>query len=133
MTVFATGMTTGLLLALVAHMLSGRLGIGLTGIWQDLFPTEANAVRSALGWWLIAGAGFAGSFAAGRLVQARSPGRNRSLWLLAVAVFAGLAGAPYLAMALPAPNLPFALGTHLAAFGLGTVTAFCGSWFALPR
>jgi hypothetical protein len=46
---------------------------------------------------------------------------------------AGAAGAPYLAAAAPAPNLPFALGANLAAFALAMVTAFCGSWFAQPR
>ena len=130
MTVFAIAMTSGVLMALAAHMLSGRAGIGLTSIWQDLFPTDANAVRSALGWWLIAGAGFTGSFIAGMLAQNFSAGRRR---LTGILFFVLLAGAPYLAAAAPAPNLPFALGANLAAFALAMVTAFCGSWFAQPR
>jgi MFS-type transporter involved in bile tolerance (Atg22 family) len=135
MTIFATAMTSGMLLALAALVVSGRLGISLTSVWRDLFPTDANAVRSALGWWMIAGAGFLGSFLAGLLVQDLG-GRNRRRGLrrLTVALFfILLAGVPYLAAAAPAPNLPFALGANLAGFALGTLTAFCGSWFALPR
>ena len=130
MTIFAAAMTSGVLLGLLAHMLSGLAGIGLTSIWQDLFPTDANAVRSALGWWLIAGAGFAGSFLAGMLTLHWSGSRRRLVGML---FFLVLAGAPYLAAALPAPNLPFALGANLAAVALATLTAFCGSWFAQPR
>ena len=130
MTIFAAAMTSGVLLALAAHMLSVRLGVGLTSVWQDLFPTDANAVRSALGWWMIAGAGFCGSFLGGLLAQDASRGRQRLIGML---FFLLLAGMPYLAAAAPAPNLQFALGANLAVFALGTVTAFCGSWFATPR
>jgi hypothetical protein len=135
MTIFATAMTSGLLLALAALMVSGRLGIGLTSVWRDVFPTDANAVRSALGWWMIAGAGFIGSFLTGVLVQdVGGRNRRRGLRRLTVALFfLLLAGVPYLAAASPAPNLPFALGANLTGFALATLTAFCGSWFALPR
>ena len=130
MTIFATAMTSGVLLALAAHMLSARLGVGLTSVWQDLFPTDANAVRSALGWWMIAGAGLSGSFLAGLLARDASRGQQR---LIGILFFLLLAGMPYLAATAPAPNLQFALGANLAVFGLGTLTAFCGSWFATPR
>ena len=133
MTIFATAMTSGVLLALAAHIVAGRLGIGLTSVWQDLFPTDANAVRSALGWWMIAGAGFAGSFLAGLLAQDLSGGQRRLRWLAGTLFFLLLAGVPYLAAAVPAPNLSFALGANLAVFALATLTAFCGSWFSLPR
>lgn len=136
MTIFAVAMTSGVLLALAAHMLSGRLEIGLTSVWRELFPTEANATRSALGWWTIAGAGFVGGFLAGLLAQdlsIRQRRRRRLRRLIGALFFLLLAGAPYFAAATPAPNLPFALGANLAAFVLGTVTAFCGSWFALPK
>jgi hypothetical protein len=135
MTIFATAMTSGILLALAALMVSGRLGIGLTSVWRDLFPTDANAVRSALGWWMIGGAGLAGSFLAGLLVQ-DVDGRNRRRGLRRLTgalFFTLLAGVPYLATAAPAPNLPFSIGANLVGFALGTLMAFCGSWFALPR
>ena len=134
MAVFATAMTSGVLLALAAHMVSARLGIGLTSIWRDLFPTDANAVRSALGWWMIAGAGLAGSFIAGQLMQAQRGGERRGLRrLIGIGFFMLLAGAPYLAMAAPASSLRFALGVNLAVLALGLTTAFCGSWFAMPQ
>ena len=130
MTIFAIAMTSGMLLALAVHMLSARLGIGLTRVWQEPVPTDANAVRSALGWWMIAGAGFAGSFGAGLLVQ---DGSRRLRRLAGLLLFLLLAAVPSFSAASPAPNLPFALGADMAGFALGTVTAFCGSWFALPR
>jgi hypothetical protein len=135
MTVFAIAMTSGLLLAMSAHMVSGRLGVGLASVWQDLFPTDANAVRSALGWWIIAGAGFAGSFLAGLLAQDSSGRRSvrRLRRLCGMLFFLLLASVPYLATAVPARNLPFVLGANLAVLALGTVTAFCGSWFSVPR
>ncbi|MPZ55111.1 MAG: hypothetical protein GEU91_01190 [Rhizobiales bacterium] len=136
MIIFATAMTSGVLLAIAAHMLSGRFGVGLTSIWRELFPTDANAVRSALGWWTIAGTGFAGSFLAGLLAQDGPRGRPRRRglrWLIGAFAFLLLAGMPYLAIATPAPNLPYALGANLAVIALGMLTAFCGSWFALPR
>jgi hypothetical protein len=135
MTIFATATTSGVLLALAAHILTSRVGIGVTSIWQDLFPTNANAVRSALGWWTVAGAGFAGSFIAGALARDGSGGQNgRGVYRLIVWLFfLLLAAAPYLAVVTPAPNLPFALGADLAMFALGTLSAICGSWFATPR
>ena len=134
MTIFATAMTSGMLLALAAHLLSGRFGIALTSVLLDLFPTDANALRAAFGWWSIAGAGLAGSFLAGLLAQDGGKGRRRRLrWATGVLVFLLLAGAPYLASGQPAPNLPLQLGADLAAVALGLLTAFCGCWFALPR
>ena len=135
-TIFATAMTSGLLLALAAHVLSGRFGIGLTSVWQDLFPTDANALRSTLGWWLILAVGFIGSFLAGLLVQdfARSPRpRPRLKRFIAVVFFLALAGAPFLATTPPPTSPPITLGVNLAVFALGAITAFCGSWFAMAR
>ena len=134
MTIFATAMTSGVLLAMAAHVLTGRLGIALTDVWQELFPTETQAVHSALGWWMIAGAGFTGSFLAGLLAQRHSNGQGpwRGLRAIGVLLFLLLAGVPYLATATPARNLTLAFGANLAVFALGIVTAFCGSWFALP-
>jgi hypothetical protein len=136
MTVFATAMTSGVLLALAAHLLAGHLGAGLTSVWQDLFPTDAHAVRSAFGWWLIAGAGLAGSFLAGLLAQDGPDGGSaRRRWRRGIGVLAFLllAAAPFAAAAPAPPALALALGANLAALALALVTAFCGSWFALPR
>jgi len=136
MTIFATAMTSGILLALAAHMLSGRFGIDPTSAWRDLIPNDANAVRSALGWWLILGTGFAGSFLAGLLTQNLSGGqrqRGRPRQMILIVFILMLAGVPYLSAAAPASSLPITLGTNLAVFALGTITAFCGSWFAMSR
>jgi hypothetical protein len=127
-------MTSGLLLALAAHALTGRFGIGIISLWQELFPTDAHALHAAFGWWIIAGAGFAGSFCAGLLARydATRPRRGRQ-WLTAGVLFLVLAAAPYLDVSAASHDPRFALGVNLAVFALGTVTAFCGSWFSLQR
>lgn len=135
-TIFAIAMTSGVLLALAAHVLAARFGIGLTSAWRDPIPTDPNALRSALGWWSILAAGFAGSFLAGLLVQIQAGDRRprRRLQPLIPAVFfLILAGVPHLAAAAPAATLPITLGVNLAVFALGIITAFCGSWFAMSR
>jgi hypothetical protein len=135
-TTFAGAMTSGLLLALAAHMLSARLGIGLTSVWRELFPTEADATRSALAWWITAGTGLAGGFLTGLLTQSLSVGkrpRRGLLWLIGALFFLVLAGVPHLPTPASAPDLRLGLGADLAAFALGAVTAFCGSWLALSR
>jgi hypothetical protein len=135
-TIFAIAMTSGVLLALAAHVLAARFGIGLTSAWRDPIPTDPNALRSALGWWSILAAGFAGSFLAGLLVQIQAGDRRprrRLQPLIPVVFFLILAGVPHLAAAAPAATLPITLGVNLAVFALGIITAFCGSWFAMSR
>jgi hypothetical protein len=130
MSTFAAAMTCGVLLALTAHMLSGHLGLAPSTVWLELFPTEAHAVRAALGWWLIAAAGLFGSFVGGLLARPRPHPAGRAWrWLLAIPFFLLLAAVPFLAAKTPAPPL-IALATNLAVFALALFTAFCGSWFA---
>jgi hypothetical protein len=133
-TIFAIAMTSGVLLALAAHVLAARFGIGLTGAWRNPVPTDPNALRSALGWWSVLAAGFAGSFLTGLLVQARDRRSRRRLQpLIPIVFFLVLAGAPHLAVDAPAASLPVTLGVNSSVFALGIVTAFCGSWFAISR
>jgi hypothetical protein len=134
MTVFAIAMTCGILLALSAHMLSGRFGVGLP-VRLDIFQANANPIAAALIWWAIAGAGFVGSFFAGLLAQdaADGPDRRGLRMLIGVLFFAMLVIVPHVAVLPPIPSLPEAIASNLLAFALGTVTAFCGSWFAAPR
>jgi hypothetical protein len=136
MTVFATAMTSGLLLALAVHMLSGRFGIALPVPRLDVLASNAGAVRAAFGWWAIAGAGLIGSFFASLLMRdaLTEPTRYHGMRRLIVALFViGLAGVPHFAAAGHAADLHEATIINLTAFALGAVTSFCGSWFALPR
>jgi hypothetical protein len=135
-TIFATAMTSGILLALAAQLLSGRFGIGVASGWQGLSPGDAEAMRSALGWWLVAGTGFFGSFLIGILAQGASDGRppRRKLQRTVAALFfLTLAIVPFLAASHPASSLSIGFAANLAVFVAGAVTAFCGSWFALRR
>jgi hypothetical protein len=136
MTIFATAMTSGMLLALAAHMLAARVGIDVTSAWQELFIDDAHAMHAAQAWWFIAAAGFGGSFLAGMLVQDAMRGRPSApalRSLVAALFFALLAATPHLAPLVSAPSLPFGLGIDLAVLGLAGLTAFCGGWFSLPR
>jgi hypothetical protein len=135
-TIFAIAMTSGVLLALAAHVLAARFGIGLTSAWRDPIPTDPNALRSAFGWWSILAAGYAGSFLTGLLVQMQARdrrSRRRLQPLIPIVFFLILAGAPHLAVDAPSASLPVTFGVNLSVFGLGIVTAFCGSWFAISR
>lgn len=134
MTVFATAMTCGILLALSAQMLSGRFGVGLP-VRLNVFHAGANPIGAALTWWAIAGAGFVGSFFAGLLAQDASEGPDRRglRMLIGVLFFVMLVIVPHVAVVWPAPSLTDSIASNLLAFALGTVTAFCGSWFAAPR
>jgi hypothetical protein len=135
-TIFATAMTSGILLALAMQILSGRFGIAVGSGWQNLFPTDAHAMRSALGWWLVVATGFLGSFLVGLLAQdlsGRRRPRRKLQGLIAVVFFLTLAGVPFVAAPALASSLPIAFGANVAVFVAGTITAFCGSWFALHR
>jgi hypothetical protein len=132
-TAFATAMTSGMLLALAAHILSGWFGIGMASLWQETMQTDATAMRSALGWWTITAAGLAGGFFVVPLTHYLSGEqrlRQRLRWLVGVLFFLLLAIAPHLAATAPVSSLRVALGANLAVFALATLTAFCGSWFA---
>lgn len=135
LTLFATALTCGLLLALAAMMLSARFGIGVVTGWRELTTANANGFRGALCWWAIAGAGFVGSFVTGVVTSAVRDGRRRPHMLqwLGALLFVALAAAPYFAVAEPAPDSLEAFTIDAAAFGLGAVAAFCGAWLGLPK
>lgn len=136
MTVFATAMTSGVLLALSAHMLAGRFG-GSVPVRLDTFEGDANPITAAVTWWAIAGAGFVGSFFAGLIAQDASDGADRRglRVLIGLLFFFILAMVPRIAVVMPdsAHSLVNATASNMLAFALGAVASFCGSWFATPR
>ena len=135
MTTFATATTCGVLLAIAAGLVAERTGFWLAGALGVASPSAAEATRVALGWWLISGAGFIGSFLAARLLSdpTERPFLRKLLWLLAAAFFLVLAGAEHIAPVAAPSSFTIALAANLAAFGLGLSTAVCGSYFAMER
>ena len=134
MTIFAIAFTSGVLLAMAAHILAGHIGVAFVPNWASWTAPHDELVRSALGWWMIAAAGFLGSFIAGLLLR-DAPGQARRrgmlLRLAGLALFVTLAALPLAATGTPPAGLSQTLLINLTAFALGTATAFCGGWFSL--
>lgn len=135
MTIFAGAFTSGVLLSVVAHMLGSYAGLTLAPVWVQPSASNHDQMLAALGWWTVAGTGFAGSFVAGLLMQ-DTPGNRRRPMLRVFAglmLFVLLAAIPFVITAAPATSLRESLLADAASFGLGLFTSFCGSWFSLPR
>lgn len=135
LTIFASAVTCGVLVAIAAGLVAERLGFGLASAWGHGFPTNSDAVRSALGWWTIGGAGFVGSFVAFRLLA--DPAERRIVrvlaWLLGAALFVLLAGVEHIAPTTTPSSLVVTLAVDLATFALALATALCGGYFASGR
>jgi hypothetical protein len=125
---------SGVLLALAMHMLGARFGLDLGGLWRsdtsDLLPA-----RAAIAWWLIATAGFCGSYFTATLMHSAASGQipHRLRQFLIVVGVLLLAGAGEAASAPGQGPTASGLLASLAALCLGGVTAFCGAHFALRK
>jgi hypothetical protein len=132
--ILAGAMAAGVLLALAMHMLGARVGLDLGGLWHN----EAGVFMpagSALAWWLIATAGFAGGYFVATIMHSAVSGqipKRMQQFLIAIGVLL-LAGTGQ-AMSGPSP-VPSVSGVlaGLAALGLGALMAFCGANFALRK
>src|SRR6202165_2166890 len=131
--ILAGAAISGVLLALAVHMLGGRFGLDLGGLWRsdthDFMPAGA-----AVAWWLIATVGFCGGYFTATLmdsaVSGQIPPRMRQ-FLIAVGVLV-LAGAGQAASAPSAVPTISGVLAGFAALCLGAAMAFCGAHFA-PR
>ena len=125
---------SGILLALAVHMLAAQIGLDLGGLWRadskDFMPAGA-----AIAWWLVATAGFSGSYFIATLMHSAPSGRIQQRlrqFLIAIAVLF-LAGAGQAASAPSAVLTLASLIPGLAVLGLGAAMAFCGAYFALRK
>jgi hypothetical protein len=127
-------MVSGILLALAVHMLGAQIGLDLGGLWRS-DAKEFMPAGAAIAWWLVATAGFSGSYFVATLMHSAPSGRiQRRLrqFLIAVAVLF-LAGAGQAASAPSTVPTVAGLVAGLAVLGLGTTMAFCGAHFALRK
>jgi hypothetical protein len=132
--ILGSAMVSGILLALAVHMLGAQIGFDLGGLWRtdskDFMPAGA-----AIAWWLVATAGFSGSYFVATLMHSAPSGRIQQRlrqFLIAIAVLF-LAGAGQAASAPTAVPTLASLVAGLAVLGLGTAMAFCGAYFALRK
>lgn len=127
-------MVSGILLALAVHMLGAQIGLDLGALWRS-DGKEFMPAGAAIAWWLVATAGFSGSYFVATLMHSAPSGRIQQRlrqFLIAVAVLF-LAGAGQAASAPNAVPTVAGLVAGLAVLGLGTAMAFSGAYFALRK
>ena len=133
---YCIAVSAGMLVALAVQISLSRAGIELSGVWRNLFSTQALQLRSAGAWWLIAGAAFlAGAVIAGLLNRFPPPwyGFRALRWLAAAAIVFVLADIGHSAAA-PVARVP---GAHvmasLAALCAAALMAAIGAYFTVRR
>ncbi|MBN9148292.1 MULTISPECIES: hypothetical protein [unclassified Nitrobacter] len=134
--ILGSAMVSGILLALAVHMLGAQIGLDLGGLWRtDANSREFIPAGAAIAWWLVATAGFSGSYFVATLMHSAPSGRIQQRlrqFLIAIAVLF-LAGAGQAASAPGAVPTLASLIAGLTVLGLGTAMAFCGAYFALRK
>jgi hypothetical protein len=132
--VFTVAVMSGVAIAMVTQVVLARYGIVMAGMWRNLFVANQGQLRSALGWWTIAGAAFVSGFAVAFIM-------SRVEWLYLRFLRGWLAAALTIALAALAREIPAAegvaiaahVGTSAAAIVVAAVMAGFGGFFALRR
>jgi hypothetical protein len=135
-TVYATGITCGILAAIAVQILMSHSGIQLSTVWRSLRSDQGLQLQSASVWWLMAGSAFlAGVLVVASLSRLPLPWHSlRGLrWIAGAAVVFGLAEVGHIAGSVSAP----VGGTHLvvtlvALFAASLISLF-GAYFAIKR
>lgn len=133
--VYGAATTSGVLVALAAHILLSGVGIDLAGLWRDPQAFAPGQVRWALAWWLIAGAAFAAAFLTVGMLRgdAERTKPSAAQWMIGSAIVVLLAVAGRGGAGPASVTAAQKIATSLAAVGLGALTAAVGSYFALRR
>jgi hypothetical protein len=128
--IFCTAVTCGILIALAAHIVSARIGLDVS-IAGMSFAGGGNRLKSALAWWLVAGSAFASSFITALLLKHASAFPSFVHWLAVGGFVVALAAVGRAASEQTNVTSTSLLISGLAAFGLGTIMALCGTYFAM--
>ena len=134
--VYVTGVTGGVVAAMVVQILLGRNGVELAGIWRNLLTAQALQLRSAGAWWLMEGAAF---LASAVIVAALSRlpwpwHRLRALrWVLGIALVFALAEIGHIASALESQGAGAHLAVTLTALSAAALISLFGAYFAVKR
>ena len=130
---YAAAIACGVFAALTVHIALTVFGLGLDAVLREVSPTSKQQLVSALAWWAIAGAGFAGGWAAGGYLIAAAREREfvyrlaRGFLIAVVVVISTAAG---LLSKTGSVGGTADVITSLIALGLGLVCAFCGARLA---
>lgn len=134
--IFGAAVTCGVLAAMAVQILLGRAGIELASVWRNLFSAQAMQLRTAGGWWLIAGAALVTSAlvaAALDLLPLPWVGLRGPRWGLGAVIVFALAEVGHAATA-PAGGSPgIQLAVNLTAFGIALLMAVVGAFFTVRR
>ncbi|MGH6768572.1 MAG: hypothetical protein ACRECO_06070 [Xanthobacteraceae bacterium] len=131
-----TGVTAGVLAAMVALIVLGQGGIELAGVWSEFISAKAPQLRSAGAWWLMAASAFViGAVVAGALsrlpwpwVRFRTP-----RWLAGALLVAGLAHVGHSAALTSTGGVGIHVAASFAALFAAAVLALFGAYFATRR
>ena len=134
--VYATGVTCGVLAAIAVQILLSRAGIELSGVWRNLLSAQALQLRSAGAWWLMAGSAFlASALVVAALSRLPLPWHRFRLlrWIMGAAVVFGLAEVGHLAADISAPSGGAHVAVSLSALFAAALMSLFGAYFAAKR
>jgi hypothetical protein len=130
---YAAAIACGVFAALAVHIALTVLGVSIDAVLRDSAGGHRQQFVSALAWWAIGGAGFAGGWGTGAYLIAAA--RERAFvyrlaqrFLIAVVFAVATAGGVMSKSGNAGGTLDVAAG--LTAMGLGLICAFCGARLA---
>lgn len=128
---YAAAIACGVFAALSIHILLTVFGIGLDAVMRE--AGSRPQLTSALAWWAIAGAGFAGGWGAGVYLIAAARERDfvsrlAQRFLIAMVFAVATAGGVMSKSGNAGGTLDVIAG--LAALSLGLICAYCGARLA---
>jgi hypothetical protein len=130
---YAAAIACGVFAALVVHIVLTVFGVGLDAVLRNATAGSRNEFVSAVAWWAVGGAGFAGGWGAGAYLIAAARGHQfiyqwaQRLLIALVFVIATVGG-----LLSKSGNLGGTVDViaGVAAFALGLICAFCGARLA---
>lgn len=130
---YAGAIACGVFAALVMHILLTVFGLGLDAVLRDSALGNKQQFVSAIAWWAIGGAGFAGGWAAGAYLIAAAREREiiyrlAQYFLIALVFIAATVGGIMSKTGNLGGTIDVIAG--LSALGLGLICAFCGARLA---
>jgi hypothetical protein len=134
--ILTSAITVGVLAALALQIYLSRAGLDFVSLGQNLFSGKAVQLRTALPWWLIAGAAFvAGGGTALALSHSPLPWRRFRLlrWAAGAVIVFALADIGHSAPAAPGTSAGAQVAATLVALGLAGLMAALGAYIAARR
>jgi hypothetical protein len=130
---YASAIGCGVFAALVVHIVLSVVGVRLDAIWRDAVAGTTPQLISALAWWAIAAAGFAGGWCTAAYLIAAAREREflfrlAQRFLVAVVFAAATAGGVLSKSGDTGGTATVVAG--LTALGLGLICAYCGARLA---